>query len=300
MSLIADYKVDKWRASWAWSALRGGPGLTVRRFRRTFDLAKAPKSLRVSVSADGRYRLWVNGQAVGRGPLKGTLDNYQYETYDVAPHLRTGRNVIAAEVHWFGDNAPTSEVHSGRPGLLLQGPEGAGLDTPGQWRVEVDRAVQPDTTPRIGNALNFLGFFERVDARALPAGWLEAGFDDAAWGPAVSSGPADVHRTWGEFPSQVLCPRELPMLIEEPRRFARTIRDHAQVEHLFGQKPEGLGAAGRPGRRDHAGRRHADHGPSRLRIFRRRRPHGRDHLQRVHLPAAHGERPHHLGQRRAR
>ncbi len=239
MSLIVGGEVDQWRAAWAWSEERGGPGLTVRRFRTEFALEEVPGTFPVAVSADSRYRLWVNGRPVGRGPLKGTLARYHYEVYDLSPHLGPGRNVLAAEVYWFGVNCPTSEVHSGRPGLLFQGPEGAGLDTPSGWKVEVDRAVQADTTSYIANAINFLAYMERVDARALPLGWTEPDFDDSDWEQAVATGPADCNRTWGEFPGQELFPRDVPALVEEPRRFVRTVRDHREIEHLFGEPPAG-------------------------------------------------------------
>ena len=91
MSLVWGESVPgRWRASYAWSAERGGPGLTVRRFRRRFVLAEVPDRFLVYVSADSRYRLWVNGRPVGRGPLKGTLQHYHYECYDLAPTLRGG------------------------------------------------------------------------------------------------------------------------------------------------------------------------------------------------------------------
>jgi hypothetical protein len=39
-------------------------------FRRAFDLAAAPREALAHVSADGRYRLFVNGTYVGRGPAR--------------------------------------------------------------------------------------------------------------------------------------------------------------------------------------------------------------------------------------
>jgi hypothetical protein len=219
---------------------RGGPCLAVRRFRRSFNLGSVPDEFLLRVSADSRYRLFLNGRRVGRGPLKGRPERYRFETYDVADRLVEGRNVLAAEVFWFGLNAPNSEVHSGFAGFLLQGPEGAGIDTPGDWLVEVDRAVSPDTTRYIANAQNFLNHTEKVDGQAYPAGWWEPGFDDSEWQPAVAVCEADINRSWGEtHPVWELFPRPLPMLVEEPRRFARTIQDHREVDHLFGEEPVG-------------------------------------------------------------
>ena len=48
------------------------PGITgheygVYRFRKTFDLQAVPKQFRVQVSADNRYRLYVNGVSLLAG-----------------------------------------------------------------------------------------------------------------------------------------------------------------------------------------------------------------------------------------
>jgi len=231
---------ERWQAAFAWSDEHGGPGLTVRRFRRPFTLPQVTEPFIVYASADSRYKLWINGELVGRGPLKGTLEHYHYEAYDLAPHLRVGENVLAAEVRWFGQHAPTSEVHSARPGFLLQGPEGAGLDTPGAWKVWVDSAVQPDTTPYIANAHAFLGHWEIVRGELIPQGWTQVEFDDSAWGQAIGIGPADVPDFWGTFPRyQQLFPRDVPALIEEPRRFVRTVQNKAEIAHPFGNAPAG-------------------------------------------------------------
>jgi len=241
MSLMMGCEVDgQWRAGWTWSAERGGTGLTVRRFRRSFALSAAPGEFVVHVSADSRYRLYVNGRRAGRGPLKGVPERYYYESYDIAGLLREGRNVIAAEVSWFGLNAPNSEVHTGYAGFLLQGPEGAGIDTPGGWKVEVDRAVTPDRTSYIANAQSFLDHTEHVDGRLYPRGWEGTDYDDSDWGQAVHVCDADVRRSLGET-HQVweLVPRDVPMLVEEPRRFARTVRDMRPAEHVFGDPPRG-------------------------------------------------------------
>jgi alpha-L-rhamnosidase len=241
MTLVLNHPISgQWRASYAWSADWGGPGLTVRRFRRRFVLSRVPERFLAYVSADSRYRLWVNGEPVGRGPLKGTLRRYHYEVYDLASYLQPGDNVIAAEAHWFGQHAPTSEVHSRRPGFLFQGPEDATLDTPVSWRVLADRAVEPDNTPYISNAHRFLGYWEIVNGEAYPRGWIELSYDDVGWEVAVDTGPADVPGLTGtSHPLQTLCSRDVPMLIEEPRRFVRTLQDGQEREHLFGEDPLG-------------------------------------------------------------
>ena len=226
MTLIPNAQIiGRWRAAYAWSAEWGNSGLTVRYFRRRFTLDILPESFIVYITADSRYKLWINGECVGRGPLKGTLEHYHYEAYDLHAYLQAGLNVIAVEVRWFGVDTPVSEVHSHRPAFLLQGPDGAEIDTPGGWLVYVDQAVTPDTTHYISNALKFLGHMERVDARLLPHHWTSPGFDDAQWLPTVGAGPADVAGSWGELhPIQSLFPRDVPALEESKQNFTRIVR----------------------------------------------------------------------------
>jgi hypothetical protein len=239
MALIPRTEPVRWRASFVWSSEHGGPGLTVRRFRRTLQVKTVPDSFRVHVSADSRYVLWVNGQCVGRGPLKGTPEHYFFETYELAPYLKTGPNVIAAIVHWFGANTPTCEVHGPRAGFLLQGPDGAEVDTPGEWKVMVDRSITPDTAHYTYNAHRFLGYVEQVDAAAIPTGWQEADYDDSDWEASVASDPADIDRTHGVSPPRDMYPREIPALLEESSRFVRTIQNQREIPHLFGGEPQG-------------------------------------------------------------
>ncbi|MDF1515553.1 MAG: alpha-L-rhamnosidase N-terminal domain-containing protein, partial [Anaerolineae bacterium] len=224
--MLINYRIPgQWQARYAWSAGHTNDGLTVRYFRRTFTLDQKPDSFIVYVTADSRYKLWINGLPVGRGPLKGTLAHYHYEAFDINNQLKAGLNVIAAEVRWFGHDAPVSEVHSARPAFLLQGPSGMDIDTPRGWRVFTDDAVSADKTPYISNAHKFLGHMEYVDARLYPAGWMTVSYADDHWDLAVDAGPADVPDNWGEMhPVQSLYPRDIPQLIELIRRFTHITR----------------------------------------------------------------------------
>lgn len=206
-------------AHYAWSSAIGGPGLEVRRFRRRFTLAAVPSPALVHVTAESRYVLYVNGTRVGRGPLKGTLDAYHYETFDVAPLLVAGENVIAAEARWFGIDRPQSEIHSYRAGFLLQGPPELGINTPSEWLVLDDGAVTSDRTSWFSNSQGFLTHTERVDASKLPQGWTALDYDDTTWKPASDAGSAWSSNAWGVARSPILHPRPIAQLAEEPRSF---------------------------------------------------------------------------------
>ena len=71
-------------------------------FRHFFDCDAVPASVPARLSADSRYRLWINGRIVGRGPIRAQPRRMAYDSYDIAPYLQQGRNTIAAEVLYYG------------------------------------------------------------------------------------------------------------------------------------------------------------------------------------------------------
>ena len=70
--------------------------------RRTFDLEVLTTEAPARISADSRYVLWVNGHEVGRGPARSQPYRQRYGSYDLAPYLSVGRNVIAVLVTYYG------------------------------------------------------------------------------------------------------------------------------------------------------------------------------------------------------
>src|SRR5436189_89215 len=53
--------------------------------RRVLDLGAKPARFVVHVSADNRYRLYVNGAQVSSGPQRSDAMHWRYETVDLAP-----------------------------------------------------------------------------------------------------------------------------------------------------------------------------------------------------------------------
>src|SRR5687768_14266763 len=101
-------------------------------FRRNLELAAVPASLPITITADNRSVLYVNGARVARGPSAATPARWRYSTLDLAPHLRRGNNVIAAVVWNFGEAAPAAQT-TVATGLRLTG-GGIATGEPG-WRV---------------------------------------------------------------------------------------------------------------------------------------------------------------------
>ena len=57
--------------------------------------------IRLTASCD--YRLKINGEFVAHGPSVAAHDHYRIDCYDIAPHLKWGKNIIALEVAGYND-----------------------------------------------------------------------------------------------------------------------------------------------------------------------------------------------------
>jgi hypothetical protein len=110
----------EWPASWISCPGIGGREYGVYHFRKSFVIDHRPERFIVHVSADNRYRLWVNGHVVCSGPARGDLQHWNFETVDLAPFLQAGSNVIAALVWNMGVYAPAAQI-SNQTAFLVQG-----------------------------------------------------------------------------------------------------------------------------------------------------------------------------------
>lgn len=73
-------------------------------FRRSFTLEQAPTKAVLHISAEARYKLYVNGQRVAVGPCRSSGEEKYYDTLDIAPYLREGENTIFCQVLQLCDN----------------------------------------------------------------------------------------------------------------------------------------------------------------------------------------------------
>jgi alpha-L-rhamnosidase len=235
---LADQRVDH---SAAFATLRGAP---LRRedegrnrwilARGRFHLDRRPDSATAFVSADGRYKLWINGVRIGCGPARCSPAFQRADRLEAGGALRAGDNVVAMLVHVPGIDLAWYEAMNGgwQPvfgdgGVYfhLEDPQGTRLAAADEsWRM-IETAAWTRETPQAGWGQDFI---EDLDARALAEDWTEAGFDDDDWPqarPMVSTGdPAQASRGWGRveaFP--ILLASEIPPPAERLVRPSRLV-----------------------------------------------------------------------------
>lgn len=90
-----------------WIALRDGKAPYCCAFRRSFSIEEEAL-VRVHVSADERYELFLDGQRIGRGSERGTQARWYFETYDLP--LASGEHCLVARVTALGELAPFAQI----------------------------------------------------------------------------------------------------------------------------------------------------------------------------------------------
>lgn len=92
-------------------------------FTRHVQLPSRPKVAVLHLSADTRYKLFINDHRVAVGPSRGSPYLWYYDSIDVADHLQEGDNEIRVEVlRYFGANRAAMPFgRTSFPGLTLSG-----------------------------------------------------------------------------------------------------------------------------------------------------------------------------------
>jgi alpha-L-rhamnosidase len=210
-----DIQPAKWNAKWIVPPETDLSGFGVYLFRCSFNLIDLPKDFVIHVSADSRYRLFVNGAPVCFGPARGDLKNWNYESIDISGFLKKGNNCIAAQVFNWGKDKPVAQVTS-KTAFILQGPEefqnkiNTGQTT---WKVLNDSAFKQIKLEwwKWAHGWYAVGATDEFTASKHPWGWELPGYDDNKWPSSKTLLPAD-GIAWN------LVPRTIPMLEEKVER----------------------------------------------------------------------------------
>lgn len=180
------------------------------RARKSFQLPAKPTAAAIMASADSRYKLYVNGHYVGKGPVRSGSGYTYYDTYDITDLLDKGANVIAFLVHNISES--TYSYLPGKPGLIckvdIETPDDTDqhitFGTDESWMV----CAAQDWTNEGIRISHRLGFQEVYNAEKAQAGWNEVKFKEKGWESAAVIGTPPM-MPWGK-----MMPREIPPLSE--------------------------------------------------------------------------------------
>lgn len=175
-------------------------------FHKTVTLNSKPSHFYIHVSADNRYKLFINGNLVSVGPARGDQFNWFYDTMDIAKYLTAGKNSVAAQV-WEEAHFRPMWQNTIREGFILQGNSSAEevMNTNNTWKCQQDNSIS-----------TVYGYFvavcgENVDMGKAPASnWTRAGFDDSVWPAAANLAPGQLKGAY-QNSSYMLVPSMLPV-----------------------------------------------------------------------------------------
>jgi len=216
LAQIQATKSEPWTAQWITAPSVPQKDEVVLHFRKSIPLAQKPQHFLVDVSADNEFILYVNQERVGSGPSHSDLAHWRYETYDLAPFLHAGENILAASVWNFGTHAAVRQM-SEREGFLVRGesPAEHAADTDSTWEVEQEHAIE--IIPPQMNQYFAAGPGERWDGAKFDWDWMALSGASKSWTKAVSLGRAALRGTTDAPNNWQLISDPLP-----PMQFAQT------------------------------------------------------------------------------
>ncbi len=195
------------------------------RFRRSFTADKGGR-LTVRVSADTRYKLYINGAEVLCGPCKGNRFVTYYETADLSQYLKDGENEIEALVLHL-DYRMAAIHRTEKMAFMLDGEvvrtdgTAQSISTDENWLVAVDRSFICTEPPY----WCLTDFTEKIDFAAADLDFIPA--------EKVCDVIFDRDYAYGEMSKWRLSPREIPMLTNTERLFVGVMRSSLPADGIL-------------------------------------------------------------------
>ncbi len=167
-------------------------------FRHIFTPDGPIAGAELSIFADTRYEVWLDGAWVGRGPARFSHQTHEYDVYPLSD-LAPGAHLLAVLVQWapnYRRSASTTPYlqasiqgkQNGKPIVVERtGPE---------WKGVLSTAWRQDAA--LVHAWDLIGPTELLDLAKLPVNWMQPSFSDEEWPAAVvknlsdQDGPANI------------------------------------------------------------------------------------------------------------
>lgn len=191
-------------------------------FRKEIDFKDEPVDTVIRISADSRYKLYINEVFVEAGPSKGDRQIWFWDEIDITSFLKKGVNVIAVIVlrypltPGFGNQ---SIITTTQPGLYFTG---KGLDIAGnQYEFSADDTWNCIVDPRVKIEPESEGFspmyiYEQVKERESLWNWKAQTYSDRNWPAAIAFAK---HQIRDAVSPGNLNARTIPFLYKKHRRF---------------------------------------------------------------------------------
>lgn len=219
--------MNKWnvpKSGWIWKAEQTDAGKPeVLYFRKVLSLQELPVKAPIHLSADSRYRFFVNGLSVAFGPCKGDHQVWYEDEVDIAPFLQVGENVLSAIVVRYSllQEGNHSVWRTNIPGFYLQGrlhtAEGEQeMIADSSWKYHQAEIEIVSANPYFEP----LCITENAAGNTALKGWQTKGYEDMRWQPAHEYFFMQVKKAVS--PGNLL-QRPIPVMYEKKRRFTNTM-----------------------------------------------------------------------------
>lgn len=118
---MEDFKKEFEGCVWIWYDSFGFDDVNVFMLaRKEFILEELPEKAEIKITADSRYKLYINGEFVNYGPARGFPESYPFDRVDISRYLRKGKNVIGVIV-WQWGHGTYQSIYAGAGGLIISG-----------------------------------------------------------------------------------------------------------------------------------------------------------------------------------
>ena len=191
-------------------------------FRKNIKLTEIPQKAELEISADTRYKLYINNDLVEVGPSKGDKSIWFKDHLDITRHLKKGTNILAVIVLRYPEN-PMDGNHgmfrTATPGLYVKGKittadaQEISLDADASWKCKINKNV---SFVREEERFAPLIVHENTSGNAEIFGWKTSEYDDLKWESAKPYINVEIHQAVSPGNLQE---RTIPYMYRKDHRF---------------------------------------------------------------------------------